>query len=101
MGLAEDRVGYLEGGGEGRWTIRSPEEVEGSYVYLSTSSRVAGAIDSLVWRDKEFINGWDHGRQLQCAVTVRLLHLNSHIASKLLLSLDIINKTGHYISPNS
>merc|ERR550534_2362825 len=71
MGLAEGRVGYLEGGGEGRWTIRSPEEVEGSYVYLSTSSRVAGAIDSLVWRDKEFLNSWDHGRQLQCAVTVQ------------------------------
>ena len=34
------------------------QEVEGSHVYLSTSSRVAGAIDSLVWREKEFINGW-------------------------------------------
>ena len=33
------------------------QEVEGSHVYLSTSSRVAGAIDSLVWKDKEFING--------------------------------------------
>ena len=33
------------------------QEVEGSHVYLSTSSRVAGAIDSFVWRDKEFING--------------------------------------------
>ena len=86
-------MGYLEGGGEGRWTVRSPQviimifmiitistgkiiiimviqindkalpklvnhqEVEGSHVYLSTSSRVAGAIDSLVWKDKEFING--------------------------------------------
>jgi len=50
--------------------VRSPQEVEGSHVYLSTSSRVGGAIDSLVWRDKEFINGWDHGRQLQCAITV-------------------------------
>ena len=86
-------MGYLEGGGEGRWTVRSPQviiiifmiitistgkiiiimviqindkalprlvyhqEGEGSHVYLSTSSRVAGAIDSLVWKDKEFING--------------------------------------------
>ena len=39
-----------------RLLARVVQEVEGSPVYLGTSTRVAGAIDSLVWRDKEFIN---------------------------------------------
>ena len=28
-------------------------------------------MDSLVWNNKEFINNWDHGRQLQSAMTVQ------------------------------
>ena len=28
-------------------------------------------MDSLVWRNKENINNWDHGRQLQSAITVQ------------------------------
>ena len=70
-GLVEGRVGYIEGGGYGRWTIRSGGKVGDSYVYASCSERTAGAVDSLVWNDKEFINNWDHGRQLQVALTVQ------------------------------
>ena len=64
-GLVEGRVGYIEGGGYGRWTVRSINKVDDSYIFLSCSERTAGAVDSLVWKDKEFINNWDHGRQLQ------------------------------------
>ena len=63
--------GYIEGGGYGRWTIRSSEKVDDSYIFLSCSERTGGAVDSLVWKDKEFINNWDHGRQLQSAMTVQ------------------------------
>lgn len=34
-------------------------------ISISTSSQYAGAISSLKWGGKEFINNWDHGRQLQ------------------------------------
>ncbi len=37
--------------------------------YASASDRVAGAIDSIVWNNVEFVNQWDHGRELQLAVT--------------------------------
>nr|KAG5703395.1 hypothetical protein BaRGS_022444 [Batillaria attramentaria] len=29
---------------------------------------MGGAVDSLVWNHREFVNSWDHGRQLQMAV---------------------------------
>jgi hypothetical protein len=63
-GRAEGRLGFLEGGYGGRWTIASP-----SRLFVSASDRVSGAIDSVVWNNKEFINCWDHGRELQMAVT--------------------------------
>ena len=69
-GQKAGRVGYKIGGSHGRWTIRSAP-VSGSPIYLSSSSRTAGAIDSLVWRDREFLNSYDHGRQLQMAITVQ------------------------------
>lgn len=34
-------------------------------ISVSTSSQYAGAVSSIRWHDKEFINDWDHGRQLQ------------------------------------
>ena len=70
VGREEGRLGYREGGGHGRWTVRSSNKVDGSYVYVSCSKRQGGAVDSLVWKDKEFINNWDHGRQLQMAMSV-------------------------------
>lgn len=39
----------------------------GSTISISTSSRLAGAIGSLTWNGKEFINQDDHGRELQSA----------------------------------
>jgi len=41
--------------------------MHGSRLTIRTSQRNAGAIDSLTWRGKEFINTWDHGRELQSA----------------------------------
>lgn len=38
-----------------------------SDIVIRTTSRLAGAIDSLTWRGKEFIDSFDHGRQLQTA----------------------------------
>ncbi|MDB6174905.1 MAG: hypothetical protein JWL59_4216 [Chthoniobacteraceae bacterium] len=39
----------------------------GSEIVISTTARLAGAIDSLSWNGREFINSTDHGRQLQSA----------------------------------
>jgi hypothetical protein len=38
-----------------------------SEIVITTTSRLAGAIDSLTWDGREFINSTDHGRQLQSA----------------------------------
>ena len=54
-------------------------------IFVSASDRTAGAVDrcprvahhinnqpahaSIVWNNVEFINQWDHGRELQLAVT--------------------------------
>lgn len=38
-----------------------------SEIVITTTTRCAGAIHSLTWRGKEFINSYDHGRQLQSA----------------------------------
>ncbi|KAK7473851.1 hypothetical protein BaRGS_00034902, partial [Batillaria attramentaria] len=63
-GLSEHRLGYVDGGFEGRWTVSDAKH----RLFLSTSNRMGGAVDSLVWNHREFINSWDHGRQLQMAV---------------------------------
>ena len=49
----------------GQATIRAP--AGGSEIVITTTPRLAGAIDSLTWRGKEFIDSFDHGRQLQSA----------------------------------
>jgi hypothetical protein len=38
-----------------------------SEIVIRTTDRLAGAIDSLTWNGKEFIDSADHGRQLQSA----------------------------------
>ena len=38
-----------------------------SEIVIRTTARLAGAIDSLTWNGREFINSADHGRQLQSA----------------------------------
>lgn len=45
--------------------IRAP--ALGSEIVITTTSRLAGAIHSLTWGGKEFIDSADHGRQLQSA----------------------------------
>ncbi len=41
-----------------------------SDIVITTTPRVAGAIDSLKWNGREFINSFDHGRQLQSALNL-------------------------------
>jgi len=40
----------------------------GNGITIKTTNRLAGAIDSLTWNGKEFVNSWDHGRQIQTAL---------------------------------
>jgi hypothetical protein len=49
----------------GNATINAPAPVFGQPLSVSTSSQFAGAVSSIKWGNKEFINNWDHGRQLQ------------------------------------
>ncbi len=41
--------------------------VNGESLTLKISARFGGAIDSLTWNGKEFVNAFDHGRQIQYA----------------------------------
>jgi alpha-tubulin suppressor-like RCC1 family protein len=47
----------------GNATISATDPVFGP-ISISTSSQFAGAVSSIKWANKEFINNWDHGRQL-------------------------------------
>ena len=38
-----------------------------SDIVITTTNRVAGAIHSLTWNGKEFVDSADHGRQIQSA----------------------------------
>jgi hypothetical protein len=49
------------------YTVRQP--VLNSTLVLHASPRTAGAIDSLVFRGREFVNAFDHGREWQSAVS--------------------------------
>ncbi len=49
----------------GNATIRG--KAGSSEIVITTTDRLAGAIDSLKWNGKEFIDSHDHGRQLQSA----------------------------------
>ncbi len=44
-------------------------KIGSSEIVITTTDRLAGAIDSLKWDGKEFINSTDHGRQLQSAAS--------------------------------
>jgi hypothetical protein len=50
---------------DGNATIRARSGA--SEIVISTTARLAGAIHSLTWNGREFINSFDHGRQLQSA----------------------------------
>lgn len=52
-------------GDRGDATLRAP--AFDSEIVVKTTSRVAGAIDSLTFRGKEYVDSADHGRQIQSA----------------------------------
>jgi hypothetical protein len=47
--------------------LQGDAQISGHGIAIKTTSRLAGAIDSLRWNGKEFIDSVDHGRQLQSA----------------------------------
>lgn len=49
----------------GKAIIRAP--LGDSEIVITTTPRLAGAIHSVTWQGTEFIDSWDHGRQLQSA----------------------------------
>ncbi|MCH8620607.1 hypothetical protein [Undibacterium sp. TS12] len=76
-GYAEGRIGYFEAGASNQnnyldkyQRITISNKTTGQWanpVYVSMSGKFAGAIDSIYWGGKEFINSHDHGRQVQYA----------------------------------
>ncbi|QDT42029.1 hypothetical protein Pan241w_21100 [Gimesia alba] len=52
---------------DGDATIRG--KAGDSEIVITTTNRLAGAIHSLTWNGKEFIDSFDHGRQLQSAAS--------------------------------
>jgi hypothetical protein len=44
--------------------------VDGEPLTLTTTSRLAGAVHSIRWKNQEFIDSFDHGRQLQSALSL-------------------------------
>ncbi len=70
-GFNEGRVGYTDDGinkNFGRSTISNYDGSANYKIYISTSRRTAGAIDSLVVNNVEYVNSVDHGRQAQLAL---------------------------------
>lgn len=47
--------------------LQGDAQISGAGIVIKTTTRLAGAIDSLTWGGKEFIDSFDHGRQLQSA----------------------------------
>jgi hypothetical protein len=47
--------------------LQGDARIEGHGIVIKTTTRLAGAIDSLTWGGKEFVDSVDHGRQLQSA----------------------------------
>jgi hypothetical protein len=52
---------------EGNAVIRG--KAGASEIAIRTTARLAGAVDSLTWNGREFIDSFDHGRQLQSAAS--------------------------------
>ncbi|GJD33937.1 hypothetical protein [Methylobacterium aerolatum] len=62
---AEDAPDIAWPEAEGRASISTT--FNGSPITVGVSSRTAGAVDSLTWGGTQFINAYDHGRELQSA----------------------------------
>lgn len=43
--------------------------ISGNGIQICSSRRMAGAVDSVTWNGVQFINAYDHGRELQIAIT--------------------------------
>jgi hypothetical protein len=63
--LGLSTAGYADGPPTGNAVIRAPAGP--SEIVITTTARLAGAIHSVTWDGKEFIDSLDHGRQLQSA----------------------------------
>ena len=59
----------------GHAVIRAP--AHGSEIVITTTPRLAGAIHSLTWNGKEFIDSFDHGRQMQSAAVSEVSAMRS------------------------
>ncbi len=71
LGLAAGSAAAVDGPGI-RWpeaggTLSLRKPYAGSPIVLRVSRRMAGAIDSLTWGGREFVNAHDHGREWQSA----------------------------------
>ena len=71
IGAITGIIGVFSGGApaaqaqvNGNKTISAPGPVFGLPLTVSTSSQFGGAVSSIKWGSKEYINNWDHGRQL-------------------------------------
>jgi hypothetical protein len=53
---------------DGNATIRA--QAGPSEIVITTTARLAGAIHSLTWNGREFLDSFDHGRQLQSALNL-------------------------------
>lgn len=62
--VRSQQVASIEGG----LTLSRSFDSGGS-IQVRFSRRFAGAIDSLTWKGKEFVNSYDHGRLIQSAVS--------------------------------
>ena len=87
-------------GAHGRWTTRSLNPVGGAYVYVSASARTAGAVDSVTWNNKEFINNYDHGRQYQVAGIITLIY-DANMTSSVSVFLVCLTLFSTFVCPTS
>lgn len=62
-------VGIANANGEVNGNSTISADVLGRPLTISTYDQFAGAISSMRWGDKEFVNIWDHGRQFQTALS--------------------------------
>lgn len=60
-------TGLAQAAPEGNAVIR--RKTGNTEIIITTTNRLAGAIHSLTWNSKEFIDSFDHGRQLQSAAS--------------------------------
>eukprot|EP01084_Bolivina_argentea_P178830 309089_1 len=65
-GYNQGLMGYTPGGAYNRYTIA---EIP-THLYVSASNRMAGAIDSIVFKNIEYVNAWNHGRNLQISISI-------------------------------